>query len=110
MRKHPYPAAIVESVADELASMFFDHYEIGSFDEMSKFDQDMYRRNADWVLKALWEASRVEGPRKLHDLPPDAAIVGVNGRADTVGKLIGYTFRSDFPAHVIYWGSDESGS
>ena len=107
---HPYPEHIRQAVAGQFAGL------LGYvFNELPDHDQDLFRRNADMILTALWDASRVDTVEQLDALPDEAVINdGYFTQTKDVNQWTGgfHQFANndqiDLPVHVIYWGdSDE---
>lgn len=108
--QHPYPAHVVEAVAEQLTAIFKPFSDQVRFKDMAESTQDVYRRNASMALTALWEASRVDTIEQLEALPNDAIVIDSNGFwIETVLEAPSEFDDEDYPAHVIYWGggSDE---
>ena len=96
---HPYPEHIRQAVAGQFAGLL--GYVFG---DLPEHDQDLFRRNADMILQALWDASRVDSIEQLESVPDFASLV--DGEGFTYRT---YELRNPkvFPVNIIYWGDTD---
>lgn len=103
-KQHPYPNHIIDAVANVLSQEFHSAYEIGSFDDLTVYDQDTYKDKASYVLRTLWDASRIDSIEQLEQVPPFSILVDDSGL-----EYGAYEIRNPniFPLHVIFWSDHD---
>ena len=104
MTDYPYPAAIVEAVADHILVSRFNN----KADSAPDFIRDECHSLAETALRALWEVSRIDTPEQLSQLHDYAYIIDANGYW---GDKEDYLEESDpdaWPMRVIYWGEPDA--
>lgn len=97
MTAHPYPQRVRQAVANEVCLQILGKPLVKTGDQT----RHAFLADADQILSALWEASRVDTIEQLDALPYNAALIDVNGVVadDYVTHCI-----VDLPAHIIHWG------
>lgn len=116
---NPYPKHIIDAVANVLSQEFHSAYEIGSFDDLTVYDQYAYKDKASYVLRTLWDASRIDTYEQLAQVPDGTVIIdelGYIGMKVRAGLWTEF-FDNDHmiiseksfyvPAHVIFWGDHD---
>lgn len=76
-----------------------------SWSDLTKQTRDAFLTDADEVLQALWDASRVDD---LHGLPDRAIYVDEHGGVGIVGRAR-QTGHCDMnqPSTILYWGDTD---
>ncbi|MDN6679451.1 MAG: hypothetical protein L0L17_07115, partial [Yaniella sp.] len=83
MTAHPYPQKIRQTVAETVARQILVMKEWGDLDSQT---QHAFLTDADEILAALWEASRVGTLEQLEKLPRDVALIDRHGLFETASS------------------------
>ena len=101
MSKHPYPDHVRQAIATTIARQVLV---MRSWSDLTKQTLDAFLTDADEVLQALWDASRIDDVEQVDELPNDAVLIDRNRAVadDYVTHCI-----IDLPAHVLHWGDTD---
>jgi len=112
MSDHPYPDYIRQAVATTIARQVLV---MRSWSDLTKQTRDAFLTDADEVLQALWDASRVDSVEQLEALPENAIVHDgyfsyekdvYAWRGGGVPYYITHD-EMDLPMNIIYWGDTD---
>ena len=101
MTVHPYPQKIRQAVAETVARQILVMKDWRDLDSQT---QHAFLTDADEILAALWEASRVDTLEQLEKLPRDVALIDRHGRVESDYAGTNNIDSGDLPAHIMHWG------
>lgn len=98
MTNHPYPNNVRQAVAKTIGQQILVMRE---WDDLNDETKHAFLTDADQVLQALWDASRIDTIQQLKKVPDFSILVDNEGF-----EYKAYEIRNPniFPAHVLYWG------
>lgn len=98
MTAHPYPEHVRRAVAETVARQILV---MKGWGDLNSQTQCAFLIDADEILTALWEASRVDDPRETESLDYSAIILDNHGDVHDGQYKLSW---AELPAAVIYWG------